>query len=1519
MACDTRAGSAASSGGGARDVFTAQKLHPRVHVSPISMMVAVEVPSLPPQQVPILGHLASSHTVARLSFFTEVRIDAKASACAPVGALTFSHSGFRSRGGGGGVVAAEGVDADNGAEARLPAGRKASKSGASASNLALMAARRSDAAAADAVLDPLPLMELLTACEEEGREPFPASAAAVTSVRARRRHRRPALRRGEVSIVNKSGGSAGGGCRYGWQAACQRDWVTGQRVTVLLSFFWNFPNSNLQIHASSTCAQPAFPNRGRGYAEPADAAYLVIHYFSAMELSPNYWASLVPDYNEDDLTSIYFQLENSSTRADARPDDIGMGFAVDRTMGEGGGPASAAPRVMYDRAGPGPRPDLQQSQSPPLTHAHAPRPQPLLEKRRSDSLSWFAPASMAAATTTTVSMDDADADGGGIGGSSLHHRLSQLPPLSSANAHFPQHNHPQQQHSMQLLQQQQQHLYSRRYSEHESEAASSSTFPSDSAGQFVSAAVPTKRGRGRPSKAAMAAAAAALAASSGAAEGESYSPDSSGVGVSSNGDAPAVSTAAANKNRRPSAKGRPQRATRPSSSRGGKGHSMAARTATFSPSDSGDYGDDGRSGDDDRSPPAAAIDTLVAALAADDSIDVQQWSAPSPRGVAAGTAAGGGGRYGEADPGGDDPSPIATYGNNSGGGSNGGAMAGGGGGVRGGAGGGSGASGKRKRFLWTEELHTGFIAALFDYGVRNATPKTLFDLMQPCDPSMTSDHIKSHLQKYRANSKAGRDMFLEEYKLALEDAVRRADMEEARTGVPPFPVQFSTYALPPAPAAARAAAAAASGAAAAATVGGRGRGGAASASSAAAPARNGGAGGACCARCVRLESLMRMGVGVEEGEGSSGLPRSASGMFITTPQPSPVSHSSDAAMPPASLPHAGAAAAASAAATSAASFAPTVVSAAESSKASSSKQAPAAEAAAVPEAWQQQQPWLGRPQHFLPPSTSSGPPVPYIPATVETAPPLFPPLRVPLVALRVAATAPQPAPQQRLEARVPSPAAAHRDLVAAPSSATGGMVPPPHISMPSVVGDGVGGASGGAASARSSGSNNSSGSSDGDSGGGSHGSHVSGVGGGGSAGASNGSRGARPRSHTVTEENGVGGIGVSAAATAAAPSVRSAGSGPQGSAASLKRAEMAQVMSRQMRMHSTIHHRAEGQLLQYGGSQVRPLIQQPGATGSNTVLAPDRQRGDVTPTTRMAVEFLLGGAAGVVEDGPRGSSSSSSSSSSSGIDTRSGGGGGPSDRQAPSNSRRSSMGGGDGDGDNDEGTLASATPNIITVVLPTGQFNSSSVGGSGASGSGSSMPPPPARPLPALLVPLPRSLQASLEGSNSSSSGNVHMLLTALSPLNTTGPSSSPLSRTTAAAATSAGAAAVVVVVGASSAFAPSSSSSSSGVVAAPGGIGVGSSADDDAHLRAVLDALERLGHDEDTAADLSVPGSSRTGGGSGRTSLAAGGSGEVFSGGSVGGTAVAAASAAVVGKPSVAYMAVNPAGAASDLFSFLQ
>jgi hypothetical protein len=155
-ACATREGSAGSSGGGVWLVLTLQKLQPRVHVSPISMMVAVAVPSLPPQHSPMLGHFASSHTVARLRLFTLFDSRSKFSLRSPVGVSMRSHSGLA----GAGTEAKEAVGAS---AVEVEPEAKAGKAGPSSS----CARRRSRRAVA----------------AEEGAEAAVAAAAAVASAR----------------------------------------------------------------------------------------------------------------------------------------------------------------------------------------------------------------------------------------------------------------------------------------------------------------------------------------------------------------------------------------------------------------------------------------------------------------------------------------------------------------------------------------------------------------------------------------------------------------------------------------------------------------------------------------------------------------------------------------------------------------------------------------------------------------------------------------------------------------------------------------------------------------------------------------------------------------------------------------------------------------------------------------------------------------------------------------------------------------------------------------------------------------------------------------------------------------------------------------------------------------------------------------------------------------------------------------------------------------------------------------
>lgn len=87
---------------------------------------------------------------------------------------------------------------------------------------------------------------------------------------------------------------------------------------------------------------------------------------------------------------------------------------------------------------------------------------------------------------------------------------------------------------------------------------------------------------------------------------------------------------------------------------------------------------------------------------------------------------------------------------------------------------------KTKRFLWQDDLHQRFVAAIFDLGLKNASPKTLLPLMKASSPEseLTTEHLKSHLQKYRINYQRAQNEFKELY----EKQVRRSRKRQRRLG-----------------------------------------------------------------------------------------------------------------------------------------------------------------------------------------------------------------------------------------------------------------------------------------------------------------------------------------------------------------------------------------------------------------------------------------------------------------------------------------------------------------------------------------------------------------------------------------------------------------------------------------------------------------------------------------------------------------------------------------------------------------
>ncbi|KAF4316246.1 hypothetical protein BBO99_00007895 [Phytophthora kernoviae] len=92
---------------------------------------------------------------------------------------------------------------------------------------------------------------------------------------------------------------------------------------------------------------------------------------------------------------------------------------------------------------------------------------------------------------------------------------------------------------------------------------------------------------------------------------------------------------------------------------------------------------------------------------------------------------------------------------------------------------------KTKRFIWPDDLHRLFVAAIFDVGLKNASPKALLSLMEAAGPNagLTTEHLKSHLQKYRLNYERSRAEFLEYYdRSAKRNLKRRRRQAQQRAG-----------------------------------------------------------------------------------------------------------------------------------------------------------------------------------------------------------------------------------------------------------------------------------------------------------------------------------------------------------------------------------------------------------------------------------------------------------------------------------------------------------------------------------------------------------------------------------------------------------------------------------------------------------------------------------------------------------------------------------------------------------------
>lgn len=64
---------------------------------------------------------------------------------------------------------------------------------------------------------------------------------------------------------------------------------------------------------------------------------------------------------------------------------------------------------------------------------------------------------------------------------------------------------------------------------------------------------------------------------------------------------------------------------------------------------------------------------------------------------------------------------------------------------------------------WSADLHRHLVSAVFEIGLRNASPAVILENMTEKSKAITSERVKSKLQKYRNNKKKSRQDFMEEY------------------------------------------------------------------------------------------------------------------------------------------------------------------------------------------------------------------------------------------------------------------------------------------------------------------------------------------------------------------------------------------------------------------------------------------------------------------------------------------------------------------------------------------------------------------------------------------------------------------------------------------------------------------------------------------------------------------------------------------------------------------------------------
>jgi SHAQKYF class myb-like DNA-binding protein len=72
---------------------------------------------------------------------------------------------------------------------------------------------------------------------------------------------------------------------------------------------------------------------------------------------------------------------------------------------------------------------------------------------------------------------------------------------------------------------------------------------------------------------------------------------------------------------------------------------------------------------------------------------------------------------------------------------------------------------------WTAEQHRDFASAIYEAGMRSSSPAVILHNMQPTHETITSERVKSHLQKYRGNRSKAKAEFMAAYDKWMAKAI----------------------------------------------------------------------------------------------------------------------------------------------------------------------------------------------------------------------------------------------------------------------------------------------------------------------------------------------------------------------------------------------------------------------------------------------------------------------------------------------------------------------------------------------------------------------------------------------------------------------------------------------------------------------------------------------------------------------------------------------------------------------------